>query len=184
MIKNWASFLTWTYELGKWALIFVVLGLFIHYFVATIFVVEGASMEPTLKDKEYLIINRFSYFFKKPQRGDVVVLMFPGREKERYIKRVIGLPNEKIKISNGEVYINDIKLKEEYLPPETKTLPDLERTLSSKEYFVMGDNRSNSNDSRIWGTCPKENIIGKAVFILYPFSEWKFIPTAFYWTSS
>ena len=166
------SILSWAYDLGKVALILLVIGLFIHYFVMTIFALEGASMEPNFIDKEYVLVNRIAYLNKTPERGDAVLLKFPGREEQKYIKRVIGLPGEKIKISNGKVYINDTILKEEYLPYDINTEPDMEETLRNNEYFVLGDNRDNSNDSRIWGTCPKKNFIGRAIFIVYPFSQW------------
>lgn len=174
------SIFAWIFDLGKIALILAVLGLFIHYFVATIFIVDGASMEPNFKNGEFVLVNRFSYFIKEPKRGDVVVLKFPGREKEKYIKRIIGLPNETIKIEDGEIFINNKKLKEDYLSSYIKTEPDMEKILSGNEYFVLGDNRSNSNDSRVWGSCPKENLLGKAVFVLYPLSEWNFVPKIFY----
>jgi len=174
------SVLSWIFELGKAALILAVLGLFIHYFVATIFAVEGASMEPNFKDGEYLLVNRISYFIGKPKRGDVVVLRFPGREQEKYLKRIIGLPNETIKIENNQIVISGQKIKEDYLPSSIKTEPDMEKTLSEDEYFVLGDNRENSNDSRIWGTVPSNNLIGKVVFVLYPLSQWMFIPRVSY----
>jgi len=172
--------LIWIFELGKSALILAVLGLFIHYFVATILIIDGASMEPNFKDREYVLVNRLSYLFNKPRRGDVVGLRFPGREREKYIKRIIALPNETITISEGKVFINGSKLKEDYLNPGTETLPDLEKKLSDNEYFVMGDNRNRSNDSRIWGTAPGENLIGKAIFIIYPLSEWTFVSQGHY----
>jgi len=175
-----STFLTWVFELGKGALILAVLGLFIHYFVATILIIDGTSMEPNFKDKEYILVSRLSYLLNKPQRGDVVGLRFPGREQEKYIKRIIALPNETIKISGGMVFINGQRLKEDYLNLGTETLPDLEKTLSNDEYFVMGDNRGRSNDSRIWGTAPGENLIGKAIFIIYPLSEWNFVPKVYY----
>ncbi|MCX6806975.1 MAG: signal peptidase I [Candidatus Berkelbacteria bacterium] len=179
MIKS--SLITWGYELGKAALILALLGLFLHYFIATIFVVDGASMAPNFKDNEVVMVNKISYFIKNPKRGDAVVLKFPGREQEKYIKRIIGLPDETIKIESGKVYINGQKLiEEDYLSSHLTTEPDMEKTLSENEYFIMGDNRSNSNDSRIWGTCPKENLIGKAVFVLYPLKEWNFVPKVSY----
>ena len=164
--------LSWAYELGKIAFSLLVLGLLLHYFVITIFALEGASMEPTLKDKEYVLVNRSAYLKTIPKRGDIVLLKFPGREQEKYIKRVIGLPGETIKIKDGAVYINNQLLREPYLSFYTLTRPEMEKTLGEDEFFVMGDNRDNSNDSRIWGSCPKKNLIGKAIFIVYPLSEW------------
>ena len=175
-----ASFLAWVFELGKGALILAVIGLFVHYFIATIFAVKGESMEPNFKDGEYLVVNRISYFIHAPNRGDVVALKFPGREQDKYIKRIIGLPNETVEIKSGTVYINGGKLKEDYLPYYTKTSPDMIKTLRSNEYFVLGDNRDNSNDSRFWGTCPRENLLGKAIFTLFPLSDWSAVPSPAY----
>lgn len=174
------SFLGWAFELSKIALILVLFGVLIHLFLLTIFVVDGESMEPNFFDKEYLLIDRVSYYFRKPERGEVVILRFPGRPKEKYIKRIIGLPNEKIEIKNSEIFINNQKIKEDYLSLGTVTEPDLEKNLGENEYFVLGDNRENSSDSRIWGTCPRENIIGRAIFVLYPLSEWNLVPKVEY----
>jgi len=170
--EKYLRLLNWLFELLKGALLILILGLFVHYFIFTIFIVDGSSMEPSFKDGQYLIVNRLAYLFEKPKRGDVVILRFPGREKEKYIKRVIGLPNETVEIKDGSVFINGEKLNETYLKFQTQTEPALTETLSENEYFLLGDNRANSNDSRIWGNCPKENIIGKPVFILYPLSDW------------
>jgi signal peptidase I len=172
--------LSWVFELGRAAFLLAILGLFIHYFVATIFVVEGISMAPNFQDREYLVVDKISYLLKKPERGDVAVLKFPGRMEEKYIKRIIGLPNETIEIKDNQIFINGLKLTEEYLPPHVKTQPDMTVHLSENEYFVLGDNRENSNDSRFWGTLPKENLIGRAVFILYPFSNWSAVPKVNY----
>jgi len=174
------SFIAWVFELGKAALVLAVIGLFVHSFIATIFVVEGASMEPNFKNGEYLIINRISYFLQNPKRGDVTVLKFPGRLQEKYIKRIVGLPNETLEIKDNAVYIDGKKIREDYLPSSVNTQPDMTIRLSKNEYFVMGDNRENSNDSRIWGICPKENLIGKAIFILYPLASWNTVPVPSY----
>lgn len=175
------SSLAWVFELGKAAFLLALLGLFVHYFVATIFVVEGISMAPNLQDGEYLVVDKISYLLKKPERGDVAVLRFPGRLQEKYIKRIIGLPNETIEIKDSHIFINGLKLlTEEYLAPYLKTEPDMTVFLSKNEYFVLGDNRENSNDSRFWGTLPSENLIGRAVFILYPFSNWSAVPKVLY----
>jgi len=170
-MKN-AAIISWAFDLGKVALVLLIVGLSVHYFIATVFVIEGASMEPNFQDKEYVAVNRLAFFKNGPKRGDVVLLLFPGREREKYIKRIIALPGETIKIEGSKIFINGERLDEDYLPYQTKAEPDLEKTLSSDEYFVMGDNRENSNDSRVWGTCPKKNLIGRAVFIVYPLSEW------------
>jgi len=159
------------YELTKWVIIILAFGILIHFFVGTLFIVEGESMEPNLHSGEYIIVNRWQYNFGKPERGDAVVLRFPGDpENKKYIKRIIGLPGEKIEIKSGVVYINGVALHESYIPSYVITEPDLARQLTSDDYFLMGDNRPNSSDSRIWGICPKRDLIGKAWLILYPFS--------------
>ena len=157
------------FELTRWVIVLLVLGTLIHFYVGTISIVDGQSMEPNFHSGEYILTNRWQYLFGTPERGDAVVLRFPGDpEHTKYIKRIIGLPGEKVKISKGQVYINDQKLDETYLPPNTNTYPDMIKILSGDDYFLMGDNRANSSDSRIWGICPKRDLIGKAWFIFWP----------------
>lgn len=157
------------YELTRWLIVLLVLGTLIHFYIGTISIVEGSSMEPNFHTGEYLIINRWQYLFEEPQRGEPVVLRFPGDpEHTKYIKRIIGLPGEKITIQNGEVFINGQKLAETYLPPGTVTYPEMTKILTGDDYFLMGDNRANSSDSRIWGICPKRDLIGKAWYIIWP----------------
>lgn len=169
------------FELSKGIIIFIIVVTLIHFFIATVFKVEGASMQPNFKQDEYMLINELSYLTSNPQRGDVVVLRFPGDpDKTKYIKRIIGLPNEKVTIKDTKVYINDKELTEVYLAPGTPTLPSMETILGPDEYFVMGDNRQNSSDSRIWGPAPKKFLIGKAIFYLFPLSVWGYIPKVYY----
>jgi len=118
------------------------------------------------------VLNKITYTFSAPKRGDVVVVKYPGDpEHKRYVKRVIGLPEEKLTVSNGLVFINDKILFESYLPPETITTKDGEWNLGADEYFLMGDNRTNSNDSRFFGPVEKRFIIGKTVWVLLPHFE-------------
>jgi signal peptidase I len=157
------------FELAKGVIALSILIFLVHYFIATIFVVEGQSMEPNFHTGEYIVVNRLSYLTIGPQRGDVVVLKFPGDpEKKKYIKRVIGLPGETLEIKNGKIYINSQLIQEDYLPADLNTQPMMKTIIQSKEYFLMGDNRLNSSDSRIWGTAPKNKLIGKAKIIFYP----------------
>lgn len=151
----------WIYDFSKLATGLLVVGLITHYFFFTILVVKGTSMEPNYVDGEMLIINKISYELGRPSRGDVVAMFFPGETEKRFIKRVVGLPGETVSIKDGLVYINGRQLAETYLPPKLVTGPDLERTLQPTEYFVLGDNRSVSSDSRSWGTVPRSFIIGK-----------------------
>lgn len=159
------------FELTKWLIVGIVVLTLVHFYIATILVVEGVSMEPNFHSGEVIIANRFQYIFQQPKRGEAVVLRFPGDpEHTKYIKRIIGLPNEEVEISKGLVYINGVKLDEPYLPAGTMTLPNSSRKLGPEDYFLMGDNRSESSDSRIWGICPKRDLIGKAAFIIWPIS--------------
>lgn len=157
------------YELTKWLIVLVVLGTLVHFYVGTISIVDGQSMEPNFHSGEVIITDRWHYLFGKPQRYDPVVLRFPGDpEHTKYIKRIIGLPGEKISITGGEVFINDRKLAEPYLVPGILTSPELARQLGDEDYFLMGDNRLNSSDSRIWGIAPRRVLIGKPWFVLWP----------------
>ncbi len=118
-------------------------------------------MLPTHQDGELLIVNKFSYLIDSPERGDVVGMYFPGETQRRFIKRVIGLPGETITIFQGKVFVNNQPLSEPYLSADVPTLPDQKRFLTAGEYFVIGDNRVNSSDSRAWGPVPESFIIGK-----------------------
>jgi signal peptidase I len=133
--------------------------------------VEGTSMMPSLFDQERLFINQFSYKFGigEIKRGDTVVFWFPEDTTKSYIKRVIGLPGDTVKVDDGYVIINGKKLIENYVPPEyrdDRSYP--EHVVPPGEYFVLGDHRISSNDSRAWGFVPKNYIYGKAVFVFWP----------------
>lgn len=160
------------FELTKNLIIIVIIATLANYFVATIAIVDGPSMEPNFHTKEGLLINRWAYNFGKPERGDAVVLKFPGDpERKKYIKRIIGLPGERIQIQNGKVYINNQLLEETYIPSHVKTdSPSryIDEIIKPDEYFIIGDNRPNSNDSRVWGTAGKRFLIGKASIQLWP----------------
>jgi signal peptidase I len=155
---------------------FVVLALVIvvplRLFVAQPFSVQGDSMYPTFKDGDYLIVEEVSYYAKDPARGDVVVFRYPNNPKTFYIKRLIGLPGEKVTIVAGKTTITQtngtvISLDEPYVVAEDATYT-LETTLGTGQYFVMGDNRPRSSDSRVWGPLPEENIMGRAFLRLLP----------------
>lgn len=159
------------FELTKWIIVIVFVVILIHFFVATIAVVDGASMEPNFYTGEYILVNRFQYIFEKPQRGDAVVLKFPGDpDHKKYIKRIIGMPGERIEVKNGAIYINRLKLSEPYIPAYVLTTADrpIDFVTKTDEYFLVGDNRVNSSDSRIWGTASRRFLIGKAWFEFWP----------------
>lgn len=157
----------WLYDFTKIATIVLVLGLLVNYFFVSFLVVRGKSMYPNYKDGQVMLVNKLAYLTSSPQRGDVVGMYFPGETQKRFIKRVIGLPGETVKVSGGKVYIDGKLLDEPYLSSSVTTTPDLERTLQSGEYFVFGDNRPDSSDSRAWGSVPQSFIVGKAVQKLF-----------------
>lgn len=134
--------------------------------------VEGTSMAPQLANHERIFINKFVYRFEPIRRGDIVVFHYPLDPAKSYIKRVIGLPGETVQIRDGVVYINGKALKESYVPPgylDRDNSPAL--TLGRGQYYVLGDHRDASNDSREWGPVPRKDIFGKAVFVYWPFSR-------------
>ena len=152
-------------------LIVVVFILFGVFFVQPV-VVEGTSMLPQLHDGERLLVNKLVYYKIKSiswghiDRGDIVVFWFPNDPDKSYVKRVIGLPGETVEIRNGQVFVNDIELNEGYLDKEhNQSLPSMSpKRVEEHHYFVMGDNRDNSSDSRYWGLVPEKYIYGKAFF--------------------
>ncbi len=159
------------------------LALFIRFFVAAPYIVSGASMEPTFNDLHYLIVDRITYDFDTPQRGDVVVFDLPQNTSRALIKRVIGLPGETVVLSGAEVSIlNDAQpegfvLEEPYLSPDNiGGASDMRVTLGEDQYFVLGDNRKVSADSRVWGTLPREDIVGRVFLRLFPLGSVGVLP--------
>ncbi len=132
--------------------------------------VDGYSMEPTLHTGEFVVVNKLTNVIGDYQRGDVVVFHFPRNPDQEYIKRIVGLPGDQVAVRNGEVQVNGIALDEEYI----KAAPSYqgEWTVSDDGFFVLGDNRNNSSDSHNWGEVPLDLVIGKAVFIYWPPTEW------------
>jgi signal peptidase I len=131
--------------------------------------VEGTSMLPRLEDRDRLFINKFVYHFEAIHRGDVVVFYYPRDPEKSYIKRVIALPGDRLRIDRGDVYVNGKRLSEPYVPEEyrdTKSMPDT--VIPDDEYFMMGDHRSISSDSREFGPVDRDLIYGKAVFVYWP----------------
>lgn len=174
------SFVQEVIELLRFAFWVLIIILPIRFFVAQPFLVSGASMDDTFHNGQYLIVDRLSYNFDTPQRGDVVIFRYPNNPSQHFIKRIIALPGETIEIKNNQTYIYDPEagelklLKEPYITPmETE---DIRTTLKDGEYFVMGDNRNHSSDSRDWGVLPENLITGRAFVRLYPFSTTAFLP--------
>lgn len=148
------------FEVVKVVLISLAIILPIRLFLVQPFYVEGASMEPNFYDREYLIIDEISYRFNEPTRGEVVIFKYPKDTSVYFIKRVIGLPGETVKIEDGQVYINDEKIDEPYIEfIDSKDYPEVKLGLG--ELFLMGDNRANSYDSRIIGPISEKYLIGK-----------------------
>jgi len=131
--------------------------------------VEGTSMLPRLEDRDRIFINKFVYHFTSIQRGDVVVFRYPRDPEKSYIKRVIALPEDRLRIDHGRVYVNGKLLREPYVPPEYRDNRSVaEMTLPPGDYYVMGDHRSISSDSRDFGLVERSFIYGKAVFVYWP----------------
>lgn len=183
---EWGHFLREALEtIGLAVVLFLVINL-----ISARVRVEGYSMLPTLNNGEYVLISRLAYKLGDYQRGDIIVFrppMYPDApfwqrlfglpafadKYEDYIKRIIGLPGEKVKIAGGTVYINDVPLTEQYIAAS----PDYSNTwiVPQGELFVLGDNRNNSADSHAWGFLPEKNVLGKALVIYWPFSNFKVI---------
>lgn len=165
------------WDLVKILVIALVIIIPFRTFVAEPFVVSGSSMQPTFQNHDYLIVNRLAYITGQPQRGDVIVLLYPKDTSQFFIKRIIGLPGDTVEINQGYVtivnsqYPNGLRLNEPYLtnPDETFGQPEPVH-LGSDEYFVLGDNRTASSDSRVWGILPRNDIVGKVWVRIYPFS--------------
>jgi len=166
--SNWQSF----WELARFVIIAILIVVPIRIFIAQPFIVSGSSMFPTFKDRQYLIVDELSYDFKAPQRDDVIVFRNPKDTKIFFIKRIIGLPGETVDVKNNETFITNKEHPEGFKVDESFIQnvggPDAHMELGPDEYFVMGDNRPNSSDSRYWGVVPKKDIIGRVFLRLLP----------------
>ncbi len=173
--KNWLLEIR---EAIKVLLVSLAIVLPIRYFIAQPFIVRGASMEPNFFDREYLVVDEISYLLREPQRGEAVVFRYPKDPRQFFIKRVIGLPGERVEIKSGKIkifnstHLTGLTLEESYLQSsELATNPDLVSTLGSKDYFVLGDNRNFSSDSRFWGSLDRRFFIGRVIFRAWPLSQ-------------
>ena len=138
--------------------------------------VDGISMEPGLNSNENVFVNKLAYLFHGPERGDVIVFHWPLDTSRNFIKRVIGLPGDIITTDSTTVRVNDIAINEPYISEQWNPAA-IRRVVPPNDYFVMGDNRHFSDDSRDWGFVPKNYIIGKAVMVYWPVSDWQLINT-------
>ena len=167
---GWFSALAWVRDLAFSVLLAIILIVFIYQPVK----VEGTSMMPALVNDERIFINKFTYRFGAGniERGDMVVFFFPLDRSKSYIKRVIGLPGDTVQIDHGTVFVNGEPLDEPYVPDEFRDRQSMAAsTVPSDNYFVLGDHRSSSNDSRAWGTVGRRDIYGKAVFVYWPLDK-------------
>lgn len=189
--SSWQAVGAFVWDLVKILVIALVIIIPFRTFVAEPFVVSGSSMLPDFHNNDYLIVNRLTYTLGNPQRGDVVVLRFPKDPTQFFIKRVIGLPGEKVCFApncqgqDGHVYIYNsqnlqgLKLVEPYLSEVTYGQSQV-TALGSNEYYVLGDNRTASSDSRVWGILPRDEIVGKVWLKVFPFGDFGVFHTPSY----
>ena len=179
------NILSFIWEIAKIVIIALLIVIPIRYFIFQPFLVRGQSMEPNFQDGDYLIIDEISYRFNQPQRGEVIVFKSPNYPSQRFIKRIIGLPGEEIKVENGKVFVSkDGQIwaldESDYLSPSIITSGDIRVSLGKDEYFVLGDNRKSSYDSRRWGVLPAEDIIGRVFIRAWPLTALAKIETPSY----
>jgi signal peptidase I len=161
-------------DIVKFAIIAIIIVLPIRLFIAQPYIVSGASMEPTFETGQYVLVDELSYHFSQPERGQVVIFKYPKDTSVSFIKRIIGLPGETVVLSGTSVTIKNsahpdgFTLNEPYVAPENQSENYMTVTLGPNEYWVMGDNRRESSDSRSWGPVPANDIIGTPFVRLYP----------------
>lgn len=158
-------------EVVVWA---IAIFLFFYLLVLQPHKIKGTSMEPNFPDGEFLLTDKVTYRFREPARGDVVVFKAPGTDGDEFIKRIIGLPGESVAIRDNRVFVNGQELVESYIPSEVQTrggpfISDgVEKTIPQDQFFVLGDNRGASSDSRVWGLITKKDISGRAWIVYWP----------------
>jgi signal peptidase I len=138
--------------------------------------VQNISMQPTLNSDEFVVVNKMAYLFHAPERGDIIVFHWPRDTRQDFIKRIIGIPGDTVTVDSANVWVNGVLLKEPYISSRFSASANVWK-LAKDQYFVMGDNRPYSDDSRDWGFVPKSFIVGKAVMVYWPFNKWQFINT-------
>ncbi|HLZ64114.1 MAG TPA: signal peptidase I [Ktedonosporobacter sp.] len=160
----------WIRSASETTLLILLMTLVIHVALQN-FHIQGQSMEPTLHNQEYILVDKASYLLRPPARGDIIVFQYPLNPQQDYIKRIIAVPGDIISVEDQTITVNGVRLQEPYInqdnlynpyPPFNKHI------VGPEEYFVMGDNRGDSSDSRQWGLVPRENIIGRAAFVYWP----------------
>ena len=178
------DFFYFVWDLIKTGVVVFIIAFLIRYFLIQPFIVDGGSMMPNYVNQEYLLAEKLSYAISSPSRGDVIIFKYPNNPSVNYIKRVIGLPGETVEISDNQVKIinashsSGVVLDESYIPKGTKTLTGSDKkivtTIPSDSYFVMGDNREHSSDSREWGNLPRANIVGRSWLTVKPLDRFGF----------
>jgi len=172
-------------EILKFTVIALAIVIPVRTYIAQPFIVSGASMDPTFETGEYLIVDELTYRFEKPERGQVIIFKFPRNTKTYFIKRIIGLPGETVDVRQGKVRIlNDqypegIVLEEPYVSATHSVRDSFTVTLDANEYFVMGDNRAESSDSRSWGPLEEKFIVGRPIIRLLPVNKLDVLPGVF-----
>ncbi len=155
-------------ELLESVAVAVLLAVIIRMFIFQPFYIPSGSMEPTLHIGDRIIVSKISYYFQEPQRGDIIVFKFPLDPKRDFVKRIIAKGGETVAIRDSRLYIDGRPVQEDYLPPGLRFEDFGPVKVPPGTYFMLGDNRNNSDDSRVWGAMPEENIIGKAIIIYWP----------------
>ncbi|HEY7127258.1 MAG TPA: signal peptidase I [Ktedonobacterales bacterium] len=141
--------------------------------------VDGHSMVPTFQDQEYILVDKAAYLFHPPERGDVIVFAYPLDPTQDYIKRVIGVPGDHVQVTqDGTVSVNGVQLPETYINNLANPYPPTDLIVCADHYFVLGDNRGDSSDSRAWGLVPRNNIVGKASLVYWPIGSFHTVPSA------
>jgi len=168
-------------EIREWVeslIIALVLALIIRTFVVQAFKIPTGSMKPTLVEGDRLLVNKFIYKFKEPQRGDIIVFKFPGNEKKDFIKRLIAKEGEVVEIKDGDIYIDGERIEEPFNIRKTRYYNKSPYgasgrgiTIPKDSFYVLGDNSTSSRDSRYWGFVPRKNVIGKAFFLYWPINR-------------
>lgn len=186
-----SDFWRFTFELIKTAIIVGVLAYLLRLFVLQPFIVEGSSMQPEFQTNDYLLVDKFSYYIHEPKRGDIIVFRYPFNPTVNYVKRIIGLPGERVLVDKGKItifsdaYPDGRRLTEPYLTENEATLLPSgavrsEYVVPNDKYFVLGDNRGASSDSREWGFLPQEEVVGRVIIQAFPLGKFHYISSTLY----
>ncbi len=172
------------WEILKYTIISLMIVAPFRIFIAQPFIVSGESMYGTFKPNEYLVVDQVTYRFREPERGDVVIFRYPLDKSIFFVKRIVGLPGETVRIERGVVTVQDadsdvpVRLEEPYVSSPTPSTTPMEITLEDDEYFVLGDNRKESSDSRVWGPLQRKFIDGRAFARVFPITRADVFPGA------